>query len=118
MSLLGHRVVPQAGCLQGPAATAVSRLSPPPSHQSRSCSREVPVLVKLTAEQAGTLPPEEQSLCRGTSASQGSVPGLVGWWKEASLKGLAVAGSQENSREGCMVVGRLMESNINGTYQF
>ena len=75
------------------------------------------MLVKLTAEQAGTHPPEEESLCRGTSANQGSVPGLVGWWKEASLKGLAVVGSQENSREGCMVVGRLMESNINGTCQ-
>jgi len=29
VSLLGHRVVLQAGCLQGPTATAVSRLGPP-----------------------------------------------------------------------------------------
>lgn len=42
---------------------------------------------------------------------------MVGWWKEASLKGLAGVGSQENARTGCMVVGRLMESNINGAYQ-
>lgn len=75
------------------------------------------MLIKLTAEQPGTHPPEEESLCRGTSASQGCVPGLVGWWKEASLKGLAMVGSQENSRAGCMVVGRLMGSNTNGTYQ-
>ena len=68
VSMLVHRVVPQATWLQGPAATAMGMLWPGWPPKSGSCFGEVPVLVRPLVGQAGASPLEEELLWRGTGA--------------------------------------------------